>query len=1207
MLYEPTNIIPSTMTQTGTVAATTDNVNVQWQVNGNSAMTMFQIDVMQNNADSTFVYSTGVVTENSTTAQEYSLPFYGKDRFGNYLQFVYQPNQTWAAWSRNAISDGNSYKFRITQFFQEIGAACKVAIARNLSVGTTYYFSYSTSDGLRYISFIVANAAYFVSGNMIYFNFSHNAGWIATSGNNSRIITDITFSVSGTQPSGTQLSGAVVVASDDTFYNQFFTVQNSASSFITRTKPTLTITPLAETPVASATQNFSATYSQEQGDSINTVRWQLYNADDMTTPIDDTGEISTSILSYEYNGLFDGQSYTVICMVTTESGISVSSELTFAVQYEQMTYTGDFIVQRLCREDANLLKWDSIMNIPGVNEPNNSANINSGEVYLPPNAKIVWEQMTNVDGELQPLNVSNPWSAVWNGNISINPTQIFSFDLQDILQFAGVAFNSTGTLFVAVGGINWGIDSSGKAYWFKVDDNTLNYGGEITGIPDAQSSWFSGVSFNTNGDTLIIVKNLTDYGISYCSVTGDNIEYKGEIDLTTFVGEADYGYIENAAFCPNSSLLFVSGQLFPSSQNPYTFKYTTKSENSFSDFTNVPGIVENDRIDCYAFNEEGSIMVVAYHKSNGDNTILYVGLYSIINENVSLLNTYDFTFESAGVWAYDIKLKNNLVALGYHNSRGNNFKLLLLQNEDLTVVNDTNLSFGSSVSEFSLSNDAKTLIFVGYWGAASPDGRIWMYKISNDYQLINEVQTGVPQNTEIQYFISNSLSPNGNLFVVGTQGYACILCYLKHPIISIPEQNIFITKDFGWISITSEGWESYINLSDEVVSGSLMLTPSTLNLYAGNENEYFLQQIIPVTYEQTNLASLEIQGEQTCNYVAVVNGEGNNIIPYISIPGTELSWNNGDIYSVELLANFTSGIDGGTASSTGKGFRIYRRTTDGTQNIELATLPSTTLTLRDYGIKSNESYIYDFHVYDANDAFMGVRSTEDKPLKQQFKCLSLLSTQYNENDNCYHVVKEYQFSCNIQDMSVSNNSNKSYVQNFTPYPTVFQSTANYASGTLQALIGFVDPKAYKYWDSTQLMDELNALSTTTNTLFLKDMKGHLWMVDVGTVQMTATQKTREMQVTISLPWMEIGDASDISIIQTPEDEGWNDDAQVLDVKLDVDVETGLLQVVYPFPYNGTAFYLVGVTPEGVVSAVQPLPSTASQPTDGQLKAVVRHK
>ena len=192
-------------------------------------------------------------------------------------------------------------------------------------------------------------------------------------------------------------------------------------------------------------------------------------------------------------------------------------------------------------------------------------------------------------------------------------------------------------------------------------------------------------------------------------------------------------------------------------------------------------------------------------------------------------------------------------------------------------------------------------------------------------------------------------------------------------------------------------------------------------------------------------------------------------------------------------------------------------------------------------------------------------------------------------------------------MTISNNSNKTYVQNFTPYPTVFKSTANYASGTLQALIGFVDKEAYEYWDSTQLMEELNSLSTTSNTLFLKDMKGHLWMIDVGTVQQTATQKTNQMQVTISLPWTEIGPADDVSIIQTPEDAGWNNDAQVLDVQLDVDVNSGLLQVVYPFPYNGTAFYLVGVTPDGVTTAVQPLPVVSQQTTDGQLTAVVRSK
>ena len=71
MLYEPTNIIPSTLTQTGTVAQK-DTVNIQWQVNGSSAMSMFQIDIMENNTDSTLVYSTGVV--HNTSAPSQTLP-----------------------------------------------------------------------------------------------------------------------------------------------------------------------------------------------------------------------------------------------------------------------------------------------------------------------------------------------------------------------------------------------------------------------------------------------------------------------------------------------------------------------------------------------------------------------------------------------------------------------------------------------------------------------------------------------------------------------------------------------------------------------------------------------------------------------------------------------------------------------------------------------------------------------------------------------------------------------------------------------------------------------------------------------------------------------------------------------------------------------------------------------------------------------------
>lgn len=387
---------------------------------------------------------------------------------------------------------------------------------------------------------------------------------------------------------------------------------------------------------------------------------------------------------------------------------------------------------------------------------------------------------------------------------------------------------------------------------------------------------------------------------------------------------------------------------------------------------------------------------------------------------------------------------------------------------------------------------------------------------------------------------------------------------------------------------------------------TVVMTPTAVYVYHFDGTTYLGVVYTSISYSQSNITSVKLIGAQSCDYMSVFEGDGQNILLNFSNPSFVPSWSATD-YNVLLLANFIYGIDGGTGSATGNGFRIYKHLSGSASGVEVATLTASTTKLKDYAIRSHQSYIYEFYVYDSNGAFMGVRSNEDAPALQTFQKFSLLATEYNTSDLCYHVVKEYQFSCNIQDMSISNNSNKSYVQNFTPYPTVFQSTANYASGTLQALIGFVDMTAYKYWDDSTLMDELNGLSTSDYTMFLRDMKGHLWMVDVGTVTQTATQKTKEMQVTISLPWTEIGDASDVSIIQTPDDEGWDYDAQVLDVTLDVDINTGLLQVVYPFPYNGTAFYLVGVTPTGTISAVQPLSSTASTATDGQLKAVVRHK
>lgn len=1200
MLYEPTNIIPSTMTQTGSVAATTDNVNIQWQVNGNSAMTMFQIDVMQNNADSTFVYSTGVVTENPTVAQGYSLPFYGKDRFGNYVQFVYQPNQTWGAWSGNTISDGNSYKFRITQFFQENGTACKVPITSKLSAGTTYYFSYSVNGVTQYVSFTVANSSYFVSGNTIYFNFSHNAGWVVTSGNNSRIITDITFSVSDTQPMGAQLSGAVAVSSGDTFYNQFFTAQNSASSFITRTEPTLTITPLTETPVASASQNFTATYLQEQGDNINTVRWQLFNVNDMSTPIDDTGDISTSVLSYEYNGLFDGQSYSVVCTVTTESGVSVSATLDFSVQYEQSTYTGNFTAQSLCHEDANLLNWDTVSGIPGVANPEDSAVVANGQLSLAENGSVTWSQQMSDDGTLQPLNIQKPWTAVWNGQTefvkltsSITPT---SPDVSYFYRVYDTSFNPSGDLFLTVG-TEASTQENGYAEYYQVQNNELKRLGDLLYDGSPNGLFPVSCSFNASGDVLVIGFTTSSGGIRYYKVQNNNeIIYEGNID---FAGEQNID-VKKVIFSPTNSQLLV---VYYQNQNEFMIKYTLWQDNGFTPFSNVPFDFTTISDLEMCFNDAGTILAICCSYEGTENNKLF--LYSVRGNSFSLEQTITL---SQRFYPTKMTMKGNrLVVCGYF-ARESFCFLFEASLSGITLLDSLILN-DQQVLSCDLTKDQKNVIIGGGQNSGSSFAWAKIYSIiENSLVPAREIVNDADSSDKSIYVLHTNFSPDSdNLIITKFTRWLLLYDTSRKIYIELNNGDINVFNSMYTLIFENDNIQTSITLQESFNSSVVTITPSSLRINIFEDADFVGVHSTDLTYTQQNISSAQLQGKQICNYFAIIDGDGTNIEQYLTDSTFVPEWNNAQGYVVDLLADFNYGLDGGTATATGTGFRLYRRTADGTENIELATLPSTTIALRDYGIKSNESYIYDFYVYDANGAFMGVRSTEATPLKRQFKRFSLLSTQYNESDNCYHVVKEYQFSCNIQDMTVSNNSNKSYVQNFTPYPTVFQSTANYASGTLQALIGFVDPKAYKYWDSTQLMDELNALSTTANTLFLKDMKGHLWMVDVGTVQMTATQKTREMQVTISLPWTEIGDASNVSIIQTPDDEGWNIDAQVLDVKLDVDVETGLLQVVYPFPYNGTAFYLVGVTPEGVVSAVQPLPSTASQPTDGQLKAVVRHR
>ena len=468
--------------------------------------------------------------------------------------------------------------------------------------------------------------------------------------------------------------------------------------------------------------------------------------------------------------------------------------------------------------------------------------------------------------------------------------------------------------------------------------------------------------------------------------------------------------------------------------------------------------------------------------------------------------------------------------------------------------------------------------------------------------------------------VGENSSPSGKLFSIGQQQY----------------NDISLTKTGGTLSIAGNGLEE-INwqIPNNSALVTVALTPTTLYaifyLKWGAKNGETVA--LSANYTQQPITAISIFGGEdgaTINSVSVYKGDGSNILPlYENSYAFEPTWNNND-YSLYMSANFNSNLDGGTGTVSGEGFRVYRQEIGKNILTPIATVPSTVTSVKDYGIVSRKAYKYSLYAYDINSAFMSAVEAENI-IATCFKNYSLLVCDYDETLDEYHVRKQYLFALNLSVGSVGNNNSPTLNANFTRYPTRMPSTQNYASGTLQGLIGAIytvpalieqignykwtaKPSTMDYFDSVDLEQELYDLSTAPYQLFLRDMKGRLRMIHTSaSITMTTNIKQKQQSISISFPWVEIGDASDVTIIQTPKDEGWNNDNQVLDVSLDVDVNTGELSATYPYPYNGTKFYLTGVnketltakTPLGIMPAQFELSEVAEEPNDGELTATVK--
>lgn len=1527
MLYEPTNITPSLMSQNGTIDVV-DDVNISWQVNGTSALKMFQIDMYDSGLQE-IIYSTGVVSDYAYSPQQ-KLPFYGKNRLGEYIQFIYSPSTQWADWG---MTNGNNYDYYITQFYSENNVIAALALQVALTVGETYYFSYEYNSQTFYVQFVNVDNTFFANGATIYFNHTASKGWVCFGANN-RIFYNLTFAVTTVEPtSGASLGAGNLLTANSTgrdalFYQSDFVIQTASNAIISRSTPQLAINSVVS-PIQTSTYLFNATYEQAQGDSITSVRWTLFNNSDLSEPIDDTGDIYTPVLEYEYGGFFGGETYLLKCEVQTLYGVTASAQIQFEVEFTEESYLGNFVINALCNDDGNLLSWDSVEVINGVATPEDGYSINGEELTLNDDATITWSQKQNSDGTTEQLNFTSPWTSVWAGDIQPLASTAYIEDVHSInpqTDIRAIAFSPAGNLFVmtdnddktvsvySIGGnssiwlydleVNYpnggniscaafspdgsllvvGYDYSiAGAYLYSVNGTQIEYIGSILRDGNNELNHVTGCCFSPDGNTLVICSSANNsivgggspYAVSVFLVSGQTVRW-----LSNLHQENDEDYDRGAycvAFSPDGTWLIVGGEFtggaylyqvdgtqftwnstipgvsttvppepsptidgtvyccaFNSQSNGfvlggdftnYGYRYGLNSQGinsrgtiykngtqlldgiirtvSFSgtilfvggEFTGKASIYYADAssvlwfkdlnlgqvgeissdIYCASFNNSDLFLViggedyaVSYYVTNlttfgfigligkpdystigkiafnpagtlmvgtvksliytvngsfinaintlqgGDNSqnvifnnagtilietgnLIYLNIYTVTGEteitysnrivtpyNAMNRDTLRFTpsddlfiaFSSvysvsgtnftkisnlsvngtqiadSEVYSIDVSSSGNLLYVGLQNSPY--ARLFQINGQQFTFLTDIpNLSNSGRVGKFSPSGELLIIAEIGdapdvhiysVNGATanqiqtiSYNGRINAIEFSHsgDFVVIcgdftegailyrvegNQIAAASDisrYNENLSDVTSCAFTPDDKYLVVASNNNNIIVNVTKNQeekTLEVINSNLSIQRSLNSIVLYNENTQicsaniltGQQGITDHIV---IKLSPSTLSVYAFSNMQYVGVDSNNYSLLQPNLSTLELTGPQTSDYVLVIDGNGQNIQSFLDDYGFTPSWTSED-YNVNLLANFVHGIDGGIGTSLGTGFKIYRAEQGSSVLVPIATLPSTITQIKDYALKSGKSYVYYFYAYDSNDAFMGAITVEANGYI--FNKFSLLATTYNSTDKCYHVEKEFLFSCNIQDMAISNNSNKNYTQNFTPYPTVLKSTANYASGTLQGLIGYVD-NASKYWDSVELMGELNNLSTSSYTLFLRDTKGHLWMVDVGTVVQTPTQKTRTMQVTISLPWTEIGSADGISIIQTPNDSGWNYDYNVLDVRFTVIPETGELKVIYPYPYEGTKFAfnskegtLTAKTPLGITAAQLSLSEKADAPTSGQLIATTLH-
>lgn len=282
-----------------------------------------------------------------------------------------------------------------------------------------------------------------------------------------------------------------------------------------------------------------------------------------------------------------------------------------------------------------------------------------------------------------------------------------------------------------------------------------------------------------------------------------------------------------------------------------------------------------------------------------------------------------------------------------------------------------------------------------------------------------------------------------------------------------------------------------------------------------------------MTYTQINMA-----GKQICDYLTATRdslGIENKTYEY------EPEWSA----STDFLCTFDNNLNAGNAESgvpNPDKISIYRRKTGEPYIRKVGTVGFNTVQFRDFNVSNDSEYYYQLYA-EAPD-IQAVIPFKTSTVKTYWDSYSLLSGieqktpikdangEIIEYEKQFIVEDIYLFSLDSNVSNLNANIGATMVSNFTRYPKFHKSQQNFYSGTLTGLLGYENTDG-QYYDSVELLEKLRNAMTDGKKKYLKDLRGHLWEVELTSFTTSSRSQFIENPYDIQIGFTEVASANNV--------------------------------------------------------------------------------